>query len=109
MFFDSTFSLNFASYSICHSMLASVVLDLPKVKNESKIIGNLRDTINSIIENSKSGIKLFEFKSPDISYQKYYCDMIKHLLVSINNLPSNINVNSVKKVKADLTYSISYK
>lgn len=96
-----------ASYSTSHSMLARVVLDFPKCDIENEIITNLRENINKILEFAKDDSKdTILVKNCDREYQRFYKDMLRHLLYSMQDLPSNINVNSIKKIGQDLTYVI---
>ena len=45
-------------------------------------------------------------KNIDIIYQGEYKEMLRHILISDRNLPSNINVSSLKKISDDLAYEI---
>lgn len=100
----------FASYNVKHSMLANLILDYDSVSNENAIITNLRDNYNKIIEFSKDESKQsITIKNIDIRYQGEYKEMLKHILVSDKNLPSNIDVSSIRKMANDLTYKICKK
>lgn len=99
-----------ASYNVKHSMLASVVLDYNPVENENEIITNLRENYNKIIQFSKDMSKKYiTLKNINIIYQGIYKEMLKHILISDKNLPSNIDVSSIVKISDDLTYKICKK
>ncbi len=96
-----------ASYSAMHSMLANLVLDYDPVPNECELITNLRENYNKIIEFSKDAtMQSIVIKNIDIIYQGEYKEMLRHILISDRNLPSNINVSSLKKISDDLAYEI---
>jgi hypothetical protein len=78
------------------------------VENENELITNLRENYNKIIEFSKddSNQKL-KLKNCSRIYQGPYKEMLKHILISDRNLPSNIDVKSLTKISEELTYTIS--
>ncbi len=97
-----------ASYSTSHSMLANLVLDYPKAKNELDIISNLRENYLKVIQFSNlDNTEILIFYNCDLKYGRQYREMFKHILISDKNLPQNIDVNSIIKGKDNLTYSIS--
>lgn len=99
-----------ASFATAHSILANLVLDYPKLENEDTLITNLRENYNKIIQFSKNDkIDTLEITNCDIIYQRHYKEMLKHVLVSDKNLPSNIDLNTLRKIGKDCTYSISKK
>ncbi len=99
-----------ASFATAHSILANLVLDYPKLENEDTLITNLRENYNKIIQFSKNDkIDTLEIANCDIIYQRHYKEMLKHVLVSDKNLPSNIDLNTLRKIGKDCTYSISKK
>ncbi len=97
-----------APYSTSHSMLANLVLDYPKVKNELDIISNLRENYLKVIQFSNlDNTETLIFYNCDLKYGRQYREMFKHILISDKNLPQNIDINSIIKGKDNLTYSIS--
>lgn len=102
-----------ASFSTWHSMLARIVLDFKASntsRNEREIIKNLRENTNKIIQfaydNENTSLTL---KNCDRRYQRFYKEMLRHVLISSKDIPQNINVNSLRKVTEDLTYVIDKK
>lgn len=105
--FNGEYQSGRASYSQNHSMLASLVLDYKPVSNENEIVTSLRENYKKIIEFSKDESKQFvDVKNIDVIYQGEYDKMLKHILNSDKNLPSNIDVSSIKKIAEDLTYRV---
>lgn len=105
--FNGEYQSGRASYSQNHSMLASLVLDYKPVSNENEIVTSLRENYKKIIEFSKDDSKQFvDVKNIDVIYQGEYDKMLKHILNSDKNLPSNIDVSSIKKIAEDLTYRV---
>lgn len=99
-----------ASFASAHSILANLVLDYPALKDEDILITNLRENYKKIIEFSKDDSNnVLEIINCDVIYQKYYKEMLKHILVSDKNLPSNINLSTLRKIGKDCTYSINKK
>lgn len=98
-------------YAIKHSLLASVVLDYPKVKNEEKIVANLRENYNKIIEFSKDkNNNELIINNCSLKYRKEYAKLLRHILISDKNIPSNIDYNSIQLIgNRTLTYSIKKK
>lgn len=95
------------AYYLIHSMLANVVLDYPQVENEHPVVTSLRNNIQILLEFSKDDSStICKFKSCDKNYQTHYGDMFKHILCSIKDFPKNIDRNSFRKIKEDLTYQI---
>ena len=96
-----------ASFTAKHSLLASIILDYEKTPDENKIITNLRENYNKILEFSKDDSKQFiTIKNIDIAYQSEYKEMLKHILISDKNFPKNIDKSSIRKISDDLTYII---
>lgn len=99
-----------ASFALSHSILASLVLDYPAVEFEDVLITNLRENHKKIIDFSMDNKKdILEIVNCDIIYQRHYKEMLKHILVSDKNLPSNIDINTLKKIGKDCTYTINKK
>ena len=99
----------YASFSSLHSALASVVLDLPPVDNENPVVTSLRNNVYEI----KEGLKDRSTTSIDISKytgekSRYYKGMIKHIIVSDNELASLLNCSSIKE-NSNGTYTIDKK
>ena len=83
------------------------VLYYEKIPDENKIITNLRENYNKILEFSKDDSKQFiTIKNIDIAYQSEYKEMLKHILISDKNFPKNIDKSSIRKISDDLTYII---
>lgn len=101
-----------ASFSAWHSMLARIVLDYNTSVslNEKQIVRNLRENKNKIIEFAyDNNATSLEIKSCDRVYQRFYKEMLRHVLISYKDIPQNININSLRKVANDLTYVIDKK
>lgn len=99
-----------ASFATAHSILANLVLDYPASEDEDILITNLRENHKKIIDFSNNNeMDTLEIVNCDIIYQRHYKEMLKHILVSDKNLPSNIDLSTLRKIGKDRTYSISKK
>lgn len=99
------------SYSDFHSMISTLILDLPLVKNEDKLVTNLRENYKKILKFSKQKDKdELIIENCDIRYQKKYANMLRHILLSDKKLPKNIDYNSIEILKdRKTTYTIRKK
>lgn len=110
IFKDDLTQTQFLPFSIAHSMLASLILDYPKVEYEDVIITNLRENYNKIIEFSKdNSLSEIVIENCDLKYQKKYAQMLRHILISDIRLPKNIDVDSINRKTGSLTYTIRKK
>lgn len=100
-----------ASFSMWHSVIAKLVLDYPKVENEHKIVTNLRENKDKILGFANNpNITQLEIKNCDRQYQRFYRDMLRHILYSIKDFPGSVvNIDSLRKISKDLTYVIEKK
>lgn len=100
--FRGDLNTQLCSFSEAHSMLANLVLDFKKVENEDEIITYLRECYHKIIDFSKDeNSEKLMIKGCDIIYRVSFKEMLKHILISDKNLPSNINVNSLARITDD--------
>lgn len=99
LFYSDQPENRYASYSSIHSILASLVYDLPKVENENNVVTSLRENINEIRNHIKNGSSKPIIVSKKVDYiSRYYKLMLKHLIVSDNELYKVIDVNSFKEI-----------
>ncbi len=99
-----------ASYSDFHSILANLVIDYPKVENESKLVTSIRENWMAIRKFGKDKLQTkLKLENCDFKYQRNYKEMLRHILVSDKDLPTCINVDSLRRINEDLTYTIEKK
>lgn len=90
-----------------HTMLAIVVFN-PKTSNEHPSIQILRDNLKKVYEFSKDdNAQVCKLKAYDKQNQTSFLGMLKHILASDKNLPSNIDISSLTHDNADRTFKIS--
>ena len=96
---DQTIS-KYLSYSSSHSILASLVYDLTKAKNESEVITSLRDNVIELKKFAKDDSinKIVFYKNTDYS-NRYYKLMLKHLIISDKELYKILDLKSFKETK----------
>ena len=90
-------------------MLAKVALN-PKALNTENvhpIVRNLNENVQKVYAFAyDSTATSLEIKNCDRTFQRFYKEMFRHVLISDRNLPQNIDIESLRKVAEDLTYVI---
>jgi len=104
--FDGKYILKkMTSFSQAHSILAYIVLDNTYIKteNEHPIITKLKENYKDIIRFSKddSQEKLLLKSYEDIRYRTPYKELLKHIMVSDKDFPSNIAKDSLTRITDD--------
>ena len=102
-------SQNYASFSQYHSILASLVIDLPKVDNEHSVVTSLRDNYMKLKKFANSKEKTIEFEIFANDYKRLYKGMLKHIIISDGELARIYDITTLRELPKEKNYSIDKK
>lgn len=110
VFYSDQNENRYASYSSIHSVLASLVLDLPSVENEHPVVTSLKENFNKIkcFVEDKSRDNL-EFSRSSDALNRFYKSMVKHIIISDESLSKVLDIDSLREIPKNATYTIDKK
>ena len=101
---------NYASFSQYHSILASLVIDLPKADNESGVVTALKENYMKFKEFALNNEETtLEFESSIADHKRLYKGMLKHIIISDKDLVKIYNIDTLRELPKANTYSIEKK
>lgn len=107
--YDGDRSVRYAPYFKAHSILATVVIDLPRSEIEDEMITCLRENYKLLKKAVKSEDKTIKFKRTTDNMRPMYKNFLKHIIVSDEELYRTYNTDTLRETPKAYIYTIDKK